>query len=101
MMKKFFAVLAMFATVATLVLAAPAKEEAEPAARSWLALIDSGKYEDSWTESSSMFRSALSAQDWAKSVKGVREPMGPLKSRKLLKITMATSLPGAPDGEYA
>ena len=44
---------------------------------------------------------ALIDQDWVQEVKNVRSGMGSLTTRKPPKTTMAKTLPGAPDGEYA
>ncbi len=100
-MRTLFAILAIAATSALLCAAAPAKEDAEAAAKSWVALIDAQKYEASWTEASSVFQKGVKQTDWTQMVKNVRSGMGSLISRKPLKTTMAKSLPGAPDGEYA
>ena len=101
-MRTVFAVLAIVATASMIGVAAPpSKEDAEASAKTWVALIDSQKYEESWTEASSFFRAAVKQQDWAQQVKNVRGGMGSLTTRKPLKTTMAKSLPGAPDGEYA
>lgn len=81
--------------------AASAKEDAEASAKTWVVLIDSGKYEQSWTEARSLFQAGVKQPDWVPMVKKVRDDMGSLAARKPLKTTMAKSLPGAPDGEYA
>ena len=73
---------------------------AERAAIDWLALIDTTQYEKSWDEASSLFRSQVSLSDWLKAITAARNPMGSHVARKLLSATYATSLPGAPDGEY-
>jgi hypothetical protein len=99
-MKTVFVMLAI-AAAGMIGVAAPSKEDAEASARSWLALIDSQKYEESWAEAGSFFRSSVKQQDWVQQVKNVRGGMGSLTMRKPLKTTMAKSLPGAPDGEYA
>ena len=100
-MKTALAMLAIIAATCLLGVAALSKDQAEPSARSWLALIDSEKYDQSWSEASAMFQNGVKQQDWAQMAKGVRVPLGAVVSRTLLKVTMANSLPGAPDGEYA
>ncbi|HEV2199773.1 MAG TPA: DUF4019 domain-containing protein [Bryobacteraceae bacterium] len=77
-----------------------AQSDAQKHAESWLSLVDNRQYAESWTEASAYFRARVARQQWVDMVKSVREPIGALKSRKTLKITTATSLPGAPDGEY-
>lgn len=73
---------------------------AESAARAWLALVDAGKYADSWSSASTTFRQKISASQWQMAVAGVRAPLGALSSRTLQSATPRNSLPGAPDGEY-
>lgn len=69
-------------------------------ARIWLTLIDNGRYEQSWSEASALFRGAVSAEEWKNSLSGVRKPLGAPISRKKVKATAARQLPGAPDGHY-
>ncbi len=73
---------------------------AQQAAESWLALVDSGKYADSWQEAAQMFKAAVSKEKWQSMVQPVRDPLGKLLSRKLKSATYTKTLPGAPDGEY-
>ena len=74
--------------------------EAVTAAEDWLALVDAGKYGDSWKAASGLFKNAVKQGQWEQSLKAVRDPLGKLVSRKLLSKTPMSSLPGAPDGEY-
>lgn len=74
--------------------------EASKLAEAWLALIDNQRYADSWSEASSYFRSRVPREQWVAMVKGVRSPLGGVRSRILKNATSAKSLPGAPDGEY-
>ena len=95
--------LSMFLSVA-LGLCAYAQQKpeqlAQQSAESWLALVDSGKYADSWQESASLFKAHVSKEDWQKMLHASRGPLGAMLSRKLKSATYATTLPGAPDGEY-
>ncbi len=70
------------------------------AARTWLALVDAGRYPESWQEAATYFRGAVSREKWETSLAGVRTPLGKLVSRKVEKTREATTLPGAPDGRY-
>jgi len=74
--------------------------QAQVAAKSWLALTDSAKYGQSWDDAASLFKDAVTKADWEKAVKGVRSPLGAMKSRKVKSVTFTRTLPGAPDGEY-
>jgi hypothetical protein len=77
-----------------------AESLAAEASGAWLELIDEGKYEDSWETAATYFRNAIGREQWARSLKAVREPLGKVLDRRLVKATYSTSLPGAPDGEY-
>ena len=77
-----------------------AVDEATKAADGWLKLVDNGDYKQSWETASSLFRNAVTEDQWAKQVGSAREPLGALVSRKLKSAQYATSLPGAPDGKY-
>jgi hypothetical protein len=73
---------------------------AERTALEWLALIDRGETGASWDAASSLFRRAVSAQQWAQSLDVARTPLGAVVARRLKNARAATELPGAPDGEY-
>jgi hypothetical protein len=74
--------------------------KAEQAARDWLALADAGNAAASWAAAASLFRGAVSQEQWARSLQAARAPLGPVVSRTLREARPATELPGAPDGEY-
>ena len=76
------------------------EEEAIKSADSWLPLVDAEKYTDSWDNTSQYFKSAITKNQWLKSLNSVRKPLGIVLSRKLIVQQYTTSLPGAPDGEY-
>lgn len=77
-----------------------ADQAAVTGAEQWLALVDAGKYAESWKEAGETFRNAVTQEQWADAARAVREPLGRLGSRKLQRAVDRTSLPGAPDGEY-
>jgi uncharacterized protein DUF4019 len=74
--------------------------QAEAASKSWLALVDSGDYRESWIKAASFFKDRITTDEWEEQAGGVRDPLGAVVSRKLKDAHYATSLPGAPDGEY-
>lgn len=80
--------------------AADAEKAAESSARSWLALVDAGKYGESWDAAASLFRSALTRSQWEAALEKVLRPLGSVSSRKLLATKSVTELPNAPKGEY-
>ena len=76
------------------------EESATKAAKSWLSLVDSGKYGQSWNESAEYFRNAITKEQWVQSLKILRNPLGKVVTRKVKTADFKTSLPGAPDGKY-
>lgn len=70
------------------------------AAIAWLALIDEGKYGESWETAALYFKNAITKKKWEQTLTAVRNPLGQLVSRDLSSKTYMQSLPGAPDGEY-
>jgi Protein of unknown function (DUF4019) len=74
--------------------------EARTSATAWLALVDAGKYGESWDGAASLFRAAITRDKWTTAASGARGPLGKLVSRKLKSAEHKTKLPGAPDGEY-
>ncbi|RQV99025.1 MAG: DUF4019 domain-containing protein [Calditrichaeota bacterium] len=78
----------------------PSEDAAVEAAQEWLALIDSGRYAESWENTSDMFRNAVDQEQWVQQMQALRKPMGDVKSREVRSTEYKTSLSGAPDGEY-
>jgi Protein of unknown function (DUF4019) len=78
----------------------PNVDAATAVAKSWLALVDEQKYAESWNGAAKAIQTAVSSENWAKSVGGAREPLGKLVSRQVHSAEFKTSLPGAPDGKY-
>jgi hypothetical protein len=70
------------------------------AAEKWVALVDNGKYADSWNEAADYFKGAIDRAKWEKMLQSVRKPLGVTVSRKIKTSVYRTNLPGAPDGEY-
>jgi hypothetical protein len=89
-----------FTLFAVLPLAQAPEDLGEKRALAWLALVDAGKYEESWREAASLFRGAVSQEDWTKMMLGTRKPLGKTLSRKVKSRTYKENLPGAPDGKY-
>jgi hypothetical protein len=76
------------------------EEQAVKIAEEWLALVDQGKYEESWQEAASLAKTVVTAEQWSQAIEGARKPLGDLNSRKLKSAKYTTTMPGAPDGEY-
>lgn len=75
-------------------------ESVESSARTWLNLIDYGKYGESWKNASPLFQAKAPESDWIQNITTIRSPLGAMKSRHLATAHSATSLTNAPDGEY-
>ena len=76
------------------------EKAAVASAEKWLSVVDSGKYADSWQEAAEFFKNAVTKEQWEKSMRSFRKPLGRLVSRRVLSTAYRTSLPGAPDGKY-
>lgn len=91
----------LIATAGCGIAAEPEKATAAvEAAEKWIALVDGGKYAESWKEAAELFRNAVPQQQWEQAAQAVRQPLGKLVSRRVKSTHYATTLPGAPDGEY-
>ena len=101
-MKKIMVGVVMAILVAGLVQAAESNEEkqAVAAAEAWLQLVDGGQYAESWDEAATIFKGAITREQWEQALRNVRSPLGKLVNRNLLGAKYVTELPGAPDGQY-
>jgi len=79
---------------------APAMSAAAVSAMAWLALLDRQSWDDSWNAAGSFFRARVAKPGWAATIKPLRQPLGAITSRRLQSTTRASSLPGAPPGDY-
>lgn len=70
------------------------------ATTTWLALVDAGKYEESWTAAASAFQKAVSKADWSQALTRARGPYEPFGARTLLGARYLESIPNAPPGPY-
>ena len=78
----------------------PRATAAQKEARSWLELTDRGDPLASWKAAGKQFQNAISADNWADSLKQVRPPLGAIVERTLLSTEFTTSFPAAPVGDY-
>ncbi|MFY9552886.1 MAG: DUF4019 domain-containing protein [Thermoanaerobaculia bacterium] len=76
------------------------EKAADHAAQKWLAIVDAGRYGESWDAAAELFRRALTRAQWEDALNKARSPLGKVLSRKLRSATFMTSVPGAPQGEY-
>jgi hypothetical protein len=84
-----------------IMIGAQAEEDAAKAGQKWLSLLDDQKYEESWHQASSMFRSEVTQEQWFAALKRFREPLGPVVSRMPSRVQFSRFLRGAPEGDYA
>lgn len=92
-------VLVLLATSSALAQLKP-EQLAQQSADAWLAVIDSGKYADSWAQAADAFKTVVTKDQWLAAMNTNRDPLGKLISRKLKSANYTKSLPGAPAGEY-
>ncbi|WP_299774632.1 DUF4019 domain-containing protein [uncultured Pseudoteredinibacter sp.] len=67
---------------------------------SWLEMVDSGQYAQSWDAAAPYFKSQVAKDDWQKGLTQVRKPLGKVLNRQISNSDIRSSLPGAPVGEY-
>ena len=76
------------------------QKAAQQAALTWLALVDSGKYDESWEQAAQTLKDLVDKSQFATSVESARLPLAKLVSRKLRSATYTRTLPGVPEGDY-
>jgi len=81
-------------------LAQEPEDLARESAKSWLALVDSGRYGESWDQASPLFKAHVTREQWQQMLDASRDPLGKIWSRKLESAAYTKTLPGAPGGEY-
>lgn len=87
-------------TLSNEVLAANDTSQAETAADQWLALLDSGKHGESWDQAATLFKAALSREQWVSAMQSMRTQSDVAIARSRTTSTCPRTLPGAPAGEY-
>jgi Protein of unknown function (DUF4019) len=73
---------------------------AQASVETWLSLIDGQNYAASWDSAATLFRSAVTQEQWTAAAQTARAPLGQIKTRALKAATATKTLPGVPDGEY-
>jgi hypothetical protein len=79
---------------------APHAAQADTAVYAWLALVDSGKADQSLAATSSGFRSHMQAPEWAQELAKIRTPLGAVQKRTMTAAQPMAMLPGGPKGEF-
>ena len=70
------------------------------AAGNFVALLDAGRWDESWQAAGVLFQSQMPQGRWSATIQPVRTPLGAAQSRSLAGTRKTRSLPGAPDGDY-
>lgn len=100
-MKRLLIAVSLLAAAYAAQAAGPADHDAAAkVAGAWLAVVDGGKYADSWQQASPAFQKVETQAAWEQALQTVRTPLGKLLKRELADANYSTTLPGAPDGQY-
>ena len=75
-------------------------EAVERNARAWLALTDTGRYPESWSNASPQFKAQQSEADWTKTIQSIRLPQGTMEARYIAAAGYAQTPSGFSDGDY-
>ena len=66
----------------------------------WLAIVDDGRYADSWQAAASIFKQTVPQEKWLSIMKDHRQALGKVLSRHIRTKQYSKALPGAPGGQY-
>ena len=69
-------------------------------AEQWLALVDQGKFADSWTHTSRYFQANMPQDKWVQTLTAAQQQLGKASNRKLTGREARENIPGAPAGQY-
>ena len=84
------------------IVAQSAEDAAQAAGESWVKIVDAGNYGESWDEAATVFKNAVTKEQWAGAAANARSPLGSLTSRTLASRQVTDQPPpGAPAGKYA
>ena len=76
------------------------EREATSGARSWLRLVDDGRYPASWSAAAPLFREEVGRQDWDAALRAARAPLGRCSWRRLESRAAVEGPPGDLRGPY-
>jgi hypothetical protein len=69
-------------------------------AEQWLALIDQGKFADTWTNTSRYFQTNMPQDRWVQTLTAAQQKLGKATNRQMTGREARTDIPGAPAGQY-
>lgn len=70
------------------------------AAEVFLQLVDDKKYDQSWTDSSTLMQEKIVPEVWSHQIVAMRDRVGQLISREQTKSSLSDWAKNAPDGQY-
>ena len=76
------------------------EQAAERQALGFLGYLDHGRYADSYAYTGMLIRAQMDRDAFASQIEKTRAGVGALQSRELIDAGYATSVPGAPEGQY-
>lgn len=76
------------------------RPEGLSSALDWITLLDQQRWKDSWDKAAALFQAGVSASQWASKAQFIRQSLGAASARNFKGATEASSLPGAPAGQY-
>ena len=76
------------------------EQAAERQALGFLGYLDQGRYPESYAYTGMLIRAQVDRDSFAKKVAQARAGTGPLQSRELMDASYATTVEGAPEGQY-
>ena len=71
------------------------------ASLTWLSWVDSGKYDESWSHSSTLLRLQQLPDEWLARMKRLQAAYGAFSMRSVTGVSFSRSVQGLPDGSYA
>jgi hypothetical protein len=78
----------------------PSEKKAAEAALDFLAVIDAGKYDETWDHLSILYKNRTTRQGWIDYLTKSRTPLGAPKRRLLKGVHQTKSLNNMPDSDY-
>lgn len=91
---------AVLGGVAGRAFAQEATDAAQQVAKDWLALVDQGRYNESYDQASQSFKVAVGRAEWAAKAGAARARAGKLLSRRVSRATETRNPPNAARGDY-
>lgn len=69
-------------------------------AEQWLALLDQGKFAESWTYTSRYFQTNMPQEKWVQTLTAAQQKLGKASNRQITGREGRENIPGAPPGQY-